>query len=282
VVLQSSSSIAGMKNKNVLSSIQRMQPPFPRWMSLTVAFEEVLRERVLGSVPLAAPRRDQIDIVLNACELRSGSSFRFGSRESGCWRYGTIDSSVTSVAHAVAASAAYPAILPAIDEVMEFIDRHGQMQKRRVLLTDGGIYDNLGVTCLEPGSSASLGYNHFSPDYIICCDAGHGVFQDYPVPFLWGPRMVRSFQSVFRKAQNATQNRLHSLAATSQIRGFLLAYLGQIDHRLPYAPVDLVGREEVYEYPTDFSPMCVEDMNRISKRGEQLTRALVAYYCPEL
>jgi integrative and conjugative element protein (TIGR02256 family) len=282
VALQSGSSVVGMKNKRVLSSIQRMQPPFPRWMSLTVAFEEVLRERVLGSLPLAAPRRDQIDIVLNACELRSGSSFRFGSRESGCWRYGTIDSNATSVAHAVAASAAYPAILPAIDEVMEFTDRHGQMQKRRVLLTDGGIYDNLGVTCLEPGSSASLGYNHFSPDYIICCDAGHGVFQDFPVPFLWGPRMVRSFQSVFRKAQNATQNRLHSLAAASQIRGFLLAYLGQIDHRLPYAPVDLVGREEVYEYPTDFSPMCIEDINRISKRGEQITRTLVTYYCPEL
>jgi NTE family protein len=94
--------------------------------------------------------------------------------------------------------------------------------------------------------------------------------------------MVRSFQSVFRKAQNATQNRLHSLAATGQIRGFLLAYLGQIDNRLPYAPSDLVSREAVYEYPTDFGPMSQDDINRISKRGEQITRALIAYYCPEL
>jgi NTE family protein len=94
--------------------------------------------------------------------------------------------------------------------------------------------------------------------------------------------MVRSFQSVFRKAQNATQNRLHLLAATGQIRGFILAYLGQIDNRLQYAPIDLVSREAVYEYPTDFSPMSQDDINRISKRGEQITRALIAYYCPEL
>lgn len=282
LVLQSGSSMIGIKDKDLLRSIQRVQPPFARSMSLTVAFENVLRERVFGSLTLTSPRRANIDVVLNACELRSGSSFRFGSRESGCWRYGTIDSDTTPVAHAVAASAAYPAILPAIDEVLQFRDRSGETKKRRVLLTDGGIYDNLGVTCLEPGSSASHGYNHFSPDYIICCDAGHGVFQDYPVPFLWAPRMVRAFQSVFRKAQNATQSRLHMLSATNQIKGFLLSYLGQIDKRLPYAPVDLVGREEVYEYPTDFSAMSVEDINRISKRGEQITRTLLAYYCPEL
>ncbi len=172
VVLQAGASMTGVKDGELLSSIQRMQPPFKRWMSLTMAFEEVLQERVFGSLNLTAPRRDDIDIVLNSCELRSGSSFRFGSRESGCWRYGTIDSSATSVAQAVAASAAYPAILPAIDEVMEFTDRHGHKLSRRVLLTDGGIYDNLCVTCLEPGSSASVGYNHFAPEYIICCDAG--------------------------------------------------------------------------------------------------------------
>jgi NTE family protein len=186
------------------------------------------------------------------------------------------------VAHAVAASAAYPALLPALDEVIAFTDRRGAKCERRVLLTDGGVYDNLGVTCLEPGSAGEVGYNHFTPEYIICCDAGQGIFQDHPVPYLWGARMARAFESVFRKAQNATQNRLHLFAATDQIKGFVLAYLGQIDDRIPCAPFDLVRREEVFEYPTDFSAMQTEDINRLTKRGEQLTRALVAYYCPEL
>jgi NTE family protein len=138
---------------------------------------------------------------------------------------------------------------------MEFTDRRGQMRSRRVLLADGGKFDNLGITCLEPGASVSIGYNHFAQEYIICCDAGHRLFRDYPVPYPWGPRMLRSFQSVFRKAQNTIQDRLHLLAATSQIHGFLLPYPGQIDNRLPYAPIDLVSREAVYEYPPDFGPM---------------------------
>jgi len=223
-----------------------------------------------------------MQIVLNTCELRSGSAFRFGSRESGCWRYGTVADNTVEVAHAVAASAAYPALLPALDEVITFTDRNGKKRDRRVLLTDGGVYDNLGVTCLEPGSAAEVGYNRFAPDYIICCDAGQGIFQDHPVPYLWGPRMMRAFESVFRKAQNATVNRLHMFAASDQIKGFVLAYLGQIDNRLPYAPADLVSREQVFEYPTDFGAMDDEHIDRLSRRGEQLTNTLLAYYCPEL
>ena len=237
---------------------------------------------MLGSIPITASRRDDFEVVINACELRSGSAFRFGSRESGCWRYGVIDGNRVQVAHAVAASAAYPALLPALDEVATFTERSGAKHERRVLLTDGGVYDNLGVTCLEPGSANEFSYNRFTPEYIICCDAGQGIFQDYPIPYLWGARMVRAFESVFRKAQNATQNRLHSFTAADRIKGFVLAYLGQIDDRVPCAPCDLVMREEVFEYPTDFGAMHADDIDRLAKRGEQLTRALIAYYCPEL
>ncbi len=282
LTLRSASSAFDLRNPRLLRFIKNLQPPLRRWASATVAFEEALRDSVFGSIPITAPRRDEIELVLNACELRSGSAFRFGSRESGCWRYGVVDGNAVEVAHAVAASAAYPALLPALDEVIAFTDRKGISRKRRVLLTDGGVYDNLGVTCLEPGSAGAVGYNRFAPEYILCCDAGQGIFQDHVIPYLWGPRMTRAFESIFRKAQNATQNRLHLLAATDQIKGFILAYLGQIDERVPYAPADLIKREEVFEYPTDFGPMNGREIDRISKRGEQLTRTLIAYYCPEL
>lgn len=282
LMLRSGSGTFGLRNERLLRAIKDFQAPVRRRASATTAFEAVLRKRVFGAIPLTAPRRGNIDVVLNACELRSGSAFRFGSRESGCWRYGSVHENAVQVAHAVAASAAYPALLPALDEMVAFTDRKGGKRKRRVLLTDGGVYDNLGVTCMEPGSAGDFGYNRFAPDYIICCDAGQGIFQDHPVPYFWPARMARAFESVFRKAQNATQNRLHMLAATQQIKGFVLAYLGQIDDRLPYAPVDLVKREEVFEYPTDFGAMRDDDIDRLSRRGEQLARTLVAYYCPEL
>jgi predicted acylesterase/phospholipase RssA/molybdopterin/thiamine biosynthesis adenylyltransferase/proteasome lid subunit RPN8/RPN11 len=282
VALDSASRILGLRGRKFVKNIRHIQPPLRRRWSTTVAFEAVLRDRAFGNTLITAPRRDDIDIVLNACELRSGSAFRFGNRESGCWRYGVISGNAVEVARAVAASAAYPVLLPAIDDVITFTDRDGTQSNRRVLLTDGGVFDNLGVTCLEPGSAGEVGYNHFAPDYIICCDAGHGLFQDYPIPYLWGPRMARAFESVFRKAGNATQNRLHLFAASGKLKGFVLSYLGQIDKRVPDAPSDPIRREEVFEYPTDFGGMPVTDIERIAKRGEQLTRSLLAYYCPEL
>lgn len=282
LALNCASQLIGVRDAGLVRTIKNIQPPLRRRWSTTTAFEAVLHDRVFGGALLTAARRDGLEIVLNSCELRSGSAFRFGSRESGCWRYGVIAENAVEVAHAVAASAAYPVLLPAIDEIVTFTDRQGAQSKRRILLTDGGVFDNLGVSCLEPGSAGEVGYNHFTPDYIICCDAGHGLFQDYPIPYLWGARMARAFESVFRKAENATQNRLHFLAASGRLKGFALSYLGQIDKRVPDAPIDLVRRDQVFEYPTDFSAMRVEDIDRLAKRGEQLTRSLVAFYCSEL
>lgn len=62
-----------------------------------------------------------------------------------------VDRNAAEVAHVVAASAANPALLPALDEVVAFTDRNGAKHKRRVLPTDCGVYDSLGVTCLEQG-----------------------------------------------------------------------------------------------------------------------------------
>ena len=39
-----------------------------------------------------------------------------------------------------------------------------------------------------------------------------------------------------------------------------------------------VDREEVIHYPTDFSAMSQEDIQRLSARGEAVTRALVTQY----
>jgi NTE family protein len=282
VSMNFTSSLLGLRSKGIVDLGKRMQPPFRRWMSSTVAFEEVLSDTVLGKIPITSQRRGAFHVVFNACELRSGSAFRFGSRESGCWRYGAVYRNAIDVSYAVAASAAYPALLPALDEYVDFIDRKGKKTNRRVLLTDGGVYDNLGASCLDPKSAGGFGYNSFTPEYIICCDAGQGIFQDYPVPYLWGSRMVRAFESVFRKAQNGTQNRLHRFAENEQIRGFVLSYLGQIDDRVPYAPSNLIAREQVFDYPTDFGAMSINDINLLAKRGEQLTRALISHYCPEL
>lgn len=256
-------------------------PPV-RKFSRSEAFREVLRRSLFGEILMRDVARGSLDTVINATELRTGSAFRFGSRRSGCWRFGEIAPDAAFVADAVAASAAYPIALPALDRKYRF-QRHGTAtEPTRVLLTDGGVFENLGVSPMEPGRTSSISTNVFDPDYIISCDAGSGLFDHDKYPMWWGTRMRRSFETVFRKVQDATRNRLHRTAEAGEILGFVLSYLGQRDDRLPWIPPGLPGRGEVSDYPTDFKGMKRADLDRLALRGELLTRFLVAYYLDDL
>ena len=255
-------------------------PPF-RTFSRSEAFRGALQS-VIPDTLMRDVARDSLAIVVNATELRTASAFRFGSRQSGCWRFGTIAPEDALVADAVAASAAYPALLPALDRRYRFTKEGVTSILTRVLLTDGGVFDNLGVGPMEPGREPRISTNVFSPAYIIACDAGTGLFDGDSYPVWWTSRMYQSFLTVFRKVQDATRNRLHRFAESGDISGFALTYLGQDDARLPWLPPQLPTRAEVCEYPTDFSPMNVEDIDRLTLRGELLTRLLIAYYLPDL
>lgn len=251
-------------------------PPARRWVSRTDALADALGRRLFGDLRLEdARRRDDLEVVLNACELATGAAFRFGSRESGCARFGRLARNDVPLAEAVAASAAYPLFLPALDRDWEFTSFKGEPSHHRVVFTDGGVFDNLGTSTLEPGRSAAYSTNVF-PEvrYIVACDAGRGL-PTQAIPFGLSSRVMRSFEATHRKAQDAARARLHALRLSGEIEGFLLPYLGQQDRRLALPPADLVRREEVLGYPTNFAPMAEADLERLARRGEQLTRALI-------
>jgi NTE family protein len=94
--------------------------------------------------------------------------------------------------------------------------------------------------------------------------------------------MKRAFESMHRKAHDSIIKRLHDHAAAGRLDGFVLSYLGQQDNSLPLIPPDLIRRDEVVGYPTDFRAMSARDIELIAGRGEQLTRLLVARYIPEI
>ena len=257
-----------------------MDPPLRRWVSRTVAFEDALKARLFGDQILTDPRRNDVDVILNACDLRTGSAFRFGSKESGSWRLGTVPGNEIEVATAVAASAAYPVFLPALDESWEFEHQKGR-QYHRVILTDGGVFDNLGTTCLEPGRDPEISTNVTSVNFIVGCDAGRGLLAPRS-PFGWSSQISRSFESTFRKVQDGSRSRLYAALETGELSGLVMPYLGQRDHTLPVSPPDLVRRELVSDLPTNFAPMASATIDLLSRRGEQLTRMLVDYHAPNL
>jgi hypothetical protein len=77
------------------------------------------------------------------------------------------------VATAVAPSAASPLLLPAIERTFTF-ERDGQRRTEAVLVVDGGVYDNLGLSVLEPGRSSMFTPHVYDAPYIVSCDAGRG------------------------------------------------------------------------------------------------------------
>jgi len=263
-----------------IAKLFKRQPPFRRWASRTDALEAALRD-IFHDLNLSKVARKNIDVVINACELRTGTAFRFGNHRSGTWRFGEIYDNQITVAHAVACSAAYPMFLPAFDREYTFV-KNGKSQRERVIVTDGGVYDNLGISCVEPGRDSRFSLHSYTPEYIICCSAGFGQLSGQDIPFGFYSRASASFESVFRKVQDASFNRLHMLKRDGKIKGFILPYLGQQDQALPSRPDDLVERQEVLGYPTNFAAMPEEDIARLSRRGEQLTHSLLSYYCPQI
>jgi NTE family protein len=200
--------------------------------------------------------------------------------ESGSWRWGKLHRNDVTVAHAVAASAAYPLFLPAFDETLTF-EKDDALKDERVILTDGGIYDNLGLGCLWPDRSPDVSLNVVPIDTIICCSAGYGLRRDPPNQFVFA-RMLSVFSTIFDRAQNSSIHRLHEEKRNGQIKSFLFPYLGQLDRQLPNPPPDLVRREQAHTYPTDFNAMPDEWIERLSLRGEQLTLCLARAYIPDL
>lgn len=254
--------------------------PVRRFASRTTilrrVFDDVFEGRLVRELPAEGPL-----LIILAADLRSGSAFYFSRQSSGSWRLQELADADVSLAHAVTASAAYPLLLPALDDVLPFNKKDGTRREERVSLTDGGIYDNLGLAPLWPDRDPQISLNVTEIESIICCRAGYGLRFDPPSQFLLA-RLKSAFACVHDRAQNAAMKRLYDLTQAGRLKGFLLPYLGQSDSRLKFPPADLVTREEAYAYPTDFSAMPEEWIDKLSRRGEQLTKAVIKEHHPEI
>ena len=261
--------------------IENWHPPVRRFASRTTILRRAIHDELFPNIRLRDLKDGDPLLIINTAELRTGSAFYFTARESGSWRLGRLALTDIPLAHAVTASAAYPMFLPAIDERLPFDRRDGSRRLERVCLTDGGVYDNLGLAPLWPDREPLISLNVEALDTIICCRAGYGLRHDPPTQFMIA-RLKSAFASIHDRAQNAAAKRLFDLKANGKLAAVVMPYLGQDDSRLKFRPRDLVTREDAYAYPTDFSAMSADWIDRLSRRGEQLTRALLAEHAPHL
>lgn len=91
--------------------------------------------------------------IFNATNLQTGRSFRFSKLYMGDYRIGLISNPTVPLAKVVAASSAFPPFLspvildnPGQFEAVEGADLNGNSAyTQRLYLSDGGVYDNLGL-----------------------------------------------------------------------------------------------------------------------------------------
>lgn len=244
--------------------------PFLRRVSRTTIMRNVFSKTFNGCL-LTNLREDRPQLIIIACELRAKAAFYYTKERLHCWRYGSVSSEGIELADAVIASAAYPGFLPALDQRLVFTK--GEKKKaHRITLTDGGVYDNLGLAPLWPDRDFSESLPLPKHDWIIACRAGYSLEISEPAS-LWGARMGASFESVFARAQNLSMKRLFDLKDLGKLKGFMLPYLGQKDSTLKFINPDMVTAEATVGYATNFNAMDSEWIERLVSRGEQIVHA---------
>ncbi|WP_412469808.1 MULTISPECIES: patatin-like phospholipase family protein [unclassified Halobacteriovorax] len=250
----------------------------PKHFSMTKGLAKKLNT-TLRDKELSSSTRNGIEAIFNATNVDDGTAFRFSNLEVTSWKnnksHGEIINSF-KLAEAVTASAAFPLLLAPLDLNIEF----NSGTKKWVSLTDGGVYENLGITPLF-FRHRKVGYSPVNPDYIFAFDAETESFDSKGNRSLFG-RLGRCVEVTMRRVRSMNFKVLNDLKADGRIKGFVLTTLNQDDSAYENLYLDSISREQVNKYPTNFSPMSVDDIELLSRRGEELTDNFISLHVPEL
>jgi len=159
------------------------------WKDASDVVRGKYEEHLLGTATLQdlpdAPR-----FVLNSTNFATGRDFRFSKPYAGDYRIGLVRNPTFHLSLATAASSAFPPFLspvtldldPASFEKTDGADLYGQLAYRqKIRLTDGGVYDNLGLETV---------WNRL--DTILCSDAGAPFRPSFDFDAAWHQQALRA------------------------------------------------------------------------------------------
>jgi len=183
--------------------------------------ERAYRSRLFGGATLQDLPDDPPRFVFNSTNLATGVDFRFSKPYCGDYRIGLIRNVRVDVALAVAASSAFPPFLsPATPELdpdafektpgADLYDR--REYRERLLLTDGGVYDNLGLETV---------WRRFTT--LLVSDAGAPFHYEAAQGRDWFRQALRTLDIATNQARGMRKRVLVDLYASGERRG---AYWG--------------------------------------------------------
>lgn len=233
---------------------------------------DLFHKRTLGSLA-GGPR-----IYFNATNLATGNMFFFvagktvadggeAKTEMGDHDLGTAPADAFPISHAVAASSAFPPVFPPLR-----LDRdvYPNGAAEYVTLTDGGVYDNLGVNPLLRAKRNPL-------DYCIVSDGGK--------PFAVTPEPTESGTIVLKEAINILMEQVRGL----QFARLQFAYEANKGPKPLWFSIDSVEGEErsgdaVFAslIDTNLKRLSATELDVLTRHGRALALARIGKYAPEL
>ena len=168
------------------------------WKDISDIIETQYRQHLFGDVTLQQ-LPDRPRFIVNSTNFMTGVDFRFSKPYAGDYRIGQIPGPTLSVALAVTASSAFPPFLsPVVRDIdpnlfrqVSGADLYGNVAYRtRLFLTDGGVYDNLGLETLDKRCKT-----------LLVSDAGAAFVVDPDPSKTWVKQALRAFDIATNQAR---------------------------------------------------------------------------------
>jgi NTE family protein len=187
---------------------------------------KVYRKRLYGANTLQ-DLPDYPSFVINATNLQSGALWSFSKPGSSDWRVGKIENPGDGIADAVGASSAFPPFLSPARfryKASQYTPGSGTDLQlapftTRPLLSDGGVYDNLGLETV---------FRHCKT--VIVSNAGGGFESAKSVPGDWILQSYRVMRTVDNQVRSLRKRVLLNALIDGRRSGSYWSIRGDIEH----------------------------------------------------
>lgn len=219
--------------------------------------------------PGKAPR-----FVFNATNVQTAALWRFSKPYMGDYRVGLVDKPDVALAQVVAASSAFPPVLspftlannqPVRRTAGADLSRAPYTQ--RVVLSDGGVYDNLGLETI---------YKRYTA--LLVSDAGQKIAPEEAPAHDWVRHSVRILNTVDNQVRSLRKRQLIDAYVRGERTGCYWGIRTQYaDYKLPDDPLQCAARDPGYlaEIPTRLQALEADVQERLINWGYAVCDAAV-------
>lgn len=228
--------------------------------------------KTLQDFPSEGPR-----FVINTTNVQSGALFRFSKPYAWDWRVGKIEHPTFRIADVVAASSAFPPVLSPFKLQVDpraFTPGSGDELQREpytqtLVLSDGGVYDNLGLeTCWKNYKT------------LLVSNAGGVMKPDESPSSTWSLHSFRVLNLIDNQVRSLRKRHLLSLLTSKErlgaywsIRADIASY-GLADP----LPCTLKGSQELAKTKTRLKALPEKRQERLINWGYAITDAAIRRY----